>query len=315
MSAWITGCNEPFDPRSPLDQQLVVYSILTNDRDVQFVRVNSNYMPSGFDPNAYNGDNSVRDALVTISWSGGTLTLRDTVLARPDTTRYDYPIYVYAIKPFTPARGGAYQVFVQSRSLGTASGSTVVPGVASITLADASVPILTDPLKFGKAAAVEYNVVFSTSARAYTTQLYIYYDVLKGSRWMEERTEVPSSSSIWDTTYSLQWAQYPALVVCPDSRKATVDYANGFVKTIITDIGSSQYPDTHVIFKWIVFVVVQTDQNLFGYYKNVRGYRDPQSIRLDQPQYSKIDGGIGLVGAYTLDSLVFVLPEKFDGNQ
>jgi hypothetical protein len=314
-AAWITGCNEPFDPRSPLDQQLVVYSILSNDRDVQFVRVNSNYMPSGFDPNSYSGDNSVRDALVTISSSGGTLMLRDTTMARPDSTRYDYPLYMYAITPFTPVRGRAYQVFVQSPSLGTASGSTVVPGVASIKLADVSVPVLSDPLKLGKTEVAEYNVVFSSAARAYSTHLYIYYDVLKGSKWVEERTEVPYSSSIWDTTYSLQWAQYADLVVCPDSGKVSVDYANGFLKNIITDIQSREYPDTHVIFKWIVFVVLQADQNLFGYYQSVRGYRDPHSIRLDQPQYSKIDGGVGVIGAYAVDTLVFVVSGTFSGNQ
>jgi hypothetical protein len=315
ISVSIIGCDQPFDPRAPLDQQLVVYSVLSTDRDIQFVRVNSDYMPAGFDPNVYNADNAVRDASVTISSSGSTAILRDTVLARPDTSRYNSPMYVYAVKPFTPQRGRAYEVWVHSPSLGTAFASTVIPTKPLIVLADASVPVLMEPFKYAETSVVQYTVDLSGYARGYTSHLYIYYDVLKGSRWVEERAEVPVSSSIWDTTYSLQWAQYAELTVCPESNRLTLQFANGYLKTIIYQIRWSQYVDTHLIFKWVVLVLLQADQNLFGYYQSIRGYRDPQSIRLDEPQYSKINGGIGVVGAYALDSLVFVLPERFVANQ
>lgn len=315
ISEFIIGCDQPFDPRAPLDQQLVVYSVLSTDRDVQFVRVNSNYMPAGFDPNAYDGDNAVRDASVTISSSGGTVILRDTVLARPDTNRYKSLMYMYAIKPFTPQRGKTYQVWVHTPSLGTASASAVIPARPLIALADASVPILMEPFKYAETSVVQYAVDLSSYARGYSSHLYIYYDVLKGPRWVEERAEVPVSSSIWDTTYSLQWAQYAELAVCPESNRVTLQFANGYLKTVIYQVRWRQYVDTHLIFKWIVLVVLQADQNLFGYYQSIRGYQDPQSIRLDEPQYSKINGGIGVVGAYALDSLVFVLPERFVANQ
>jgi hypothetical protein len=40
-------------------------------------------------------------------------------------------------------------------------------------------------------------------------------------------------------------------------------------------------------------------------------YGDPHSIRLDEPVYSGVTGGVGVMGAYTLDSLVHILPENF----
>ena len=67
--------------------------------------------------------------------------------------------------------------------------------------------------------------------------------------------------------------------------------------------------------KRAVFQLLQLDPNSYGYYFTTHAYNDPQSMRLDEPMYSNIVGGLGLVGAYTLDSLVHVLPEDFDYNK
>ncbi len=290
-------------------------TLLSTDRDAQFVLVNSNYMPAGFDPNSYTGDNSVRDAAVTIISSGGTLVFHDTVLARPDTSRYKFPIFAYTVRPFTPQRGMSYQLTVQSPTVGTASATVTVPSKPAIIMDPSAYSVLSDPLSQAATSLALYNITLATSAKGYSGHLYIYYDVLKGSQWVEERVEVPFSSSVKDTTYSLDWAQYQDLTPTPLSNKVVLQFTAGYLQTIIKHLTKVQYVDTHIIYKWIVIAVLQADQNLFGYFKTIRGYQDPLSIRLDQPMYSTINGAVGMVGAYSLDSLTFVLPEKFNGNR
>jgi hypothetical protein len=179
----------------------------------------------------------------------------------------------------------------------------------------AAVFTLNQPLSAAPTALVQYTIDLGSTAGGYTSHLYVYYDVLKGQRWVEERFEVPLEPTNKDTTYSLDRPIYDPLNASSISKRTTIQFRAGYLITIIKKLTKVDYKDTHLIYKWIVLTVLQTDKNLFGYYKSVRGYQDPLSIRLDQPLYSKIDGGVGMVGAYSLDSLTFVLPEVFGGNR
>jgi hypothetical protein len=324
--AWITilaaslglafvSCNQPFDPRGPLDRQLVVFTVFSTDRSAQFVRVNSTYMPDGFDPASYVAEPWLSDASATLKVVVKTCILRDTMLARADTSRYKTPMRMFTLSPFTPERGKTYLLTVHSASAGQAISSVVIPAKAAITLASPAYAILETPLTATPEWVIPYTVNVGEGAGGYTSHLYIYYDVLKGSAWVEERVEVPLEPLNKDTTYSLDQPIYDELHQVTITKRATVQFRAGYLQTIIKRLTKVQYVNTHLIYKWIVLTVLQTDKNLFNYYKSVRGYQDPLSIRLDQPLYSRIDGGVGMVGAYTLDSLTVVLPEVFGGNR
>ncbi len=60
---------------------------------------------------------------------------------------------------------------------------------------------------------------------------------------------------------------------------------------------------------------MQAEQNLYSYSSAVRQYRDPRSVRLDEPMYSNINGVVGLFGIHAVDSLVYTLPENFFANR
>jgi hypothetical protein len=309
------GCNQPFDPRGPLDQEMAIFTILSTDRDVQFVRVGASYMPPGFDPATYTSDNAVRDAFVTIKGPGKIYQMRDTLLSRLDTSRYKFPFHLYTLNPFTPQHGATYEVIVQSLSLGTASAFVVVPGEADISInLYSTYQVLSNPLLRGPDEQAVFSTQFSTSAKAYLARLYIYYDVLKGSQWVEERVEVPTGTAD-EIPYSLNYLIYPKLTLCPQSAQTAVTYKNGFMRNLIKRLTTVTYENDKIIYKWIVLVVLQVDENLFSYYNAVHEYQDPRSIRLDQPLYAKLNGGIGFAGAYALDSLVYILPADFSGNR
>lgn len=56
-------------------------------------------------------------------------------------------------------------------------------------------------------------------------------------------------------------------------------------------------------------------EHLFHYYSSTHADQDPHSIRLDQPLVSTLSGALGMVGAYSLDSLVTLLPERCSGDR
>jgi hypothetical protein len=315
LALWFVACNGPFDPRGPLDRQLVVFSVLSTDRDIQYVRVNANYMPVSYDPSTYDSDSAVKDALVSMTGNGGSYVFRDTTVPRPDTSRYKFQMRMYTLGHFTPARGKTYNMLVSSPTLGAASASASIPTKPTIVLDPASWIRLSEPLTRLETEDIQFTVDLSSISKGYMYHLYIYYDVIKDGRWQEERVEIPLPPQIPDTSYTFDRAEYSQLAQTPQSNKIFVQFKEGYLIKAIKTLTKVKYVNTHLIYKWIVLTVLQADQNLFGYYKSLRVYQDPLSIRLDQPLYSRIDGGVGLVGAYSLDSLTFVLPENYNGNR
>jgi hypothetical protein len=310
-----SGCNQPFDPRAPIEPQLVVFSVLSNDRTTQFVRVQSNYMPSGFDPATSLSDNSVTDAVVTLKDSLISYRFRDTVIERQDTTRYNFPMHIYGLPSFIPQRGRPYTLTIESPTMGTATASVTIPARSNIYVQGYSVEsILRYPEVYTPDVAIPMSAQLSGYTQAYIGRLYLYYDVLKGTEWIEERVEVPLGSAD-SVGFNLIFPRYPDLTLLSGDQHVNMVFFNGYYLATIKERTFGRYEKLKIIYKWAVFVLLQTDLNLYNYYSTVHEFRDPRSIRLDEPMYSNVKGGTGMVGAYTLDSVVVVLPASFMGNR
>jgi len=311
----LTGltCDEPFSSGS-LDPQLVIFSVLSTDRDAQYVRVHSNYMPKGSDPSSYPSDNAVTNVTVLIRDPDSTWVLADTLLVRRDTTRFTSQAHAYVLTPFIPENGKRYEVQVQSPFLGTALGSAIIPGKSQVTIDAVAEGVLRIPLRFPPQTVVRFNVRFSKLSKAYIVRSWVYYDVLLNGQWVEERMEVPTGSTA-KNSYSLEYARYAGLVLTPNATDYEIKYDLGFYQEVIREITTRRHKDNRIIYKWLSLVILQTDDNLYRYYSAVHEYQDPRSVRLDEPIYSPINGGYGMVGAYALDSLLYILPSNFDGNR
>jgi hypothetical protein len=308
------SCEQPFDPKADLDHQIVLYAILSNDRAEQFVRVEQNYMPPGSDPNQDTSNTALSDVIVTVKDASRLYRFRDTILSRQDISRYRSPMQMYVLSPFIPEHGKSYTVLAQSRSMGMAYSTVLVPYGADLTIAASTWILLQDPITRGPGELIQFSALIGS--KGYIARVYLYYDVLKGSEWVEERVELPLGT--WRTEkdyYGLDLLYYPQMTASPSTGRFSVTYKNGFLQSIIKNLTTVRYASNKIIYKWVVFNVLLADQNLYDYYTSIQEYRDPRSIRLDEPTYSKVNGGLGFAGAYTLDSLLYVLPENFPGNR
>jgi hypothetical protein len=292
---------------------MLVYSVLSTDRETQLVRVERNYMPPEFNPLSFDRSTFLSDAIVTIRESNKVFRLRDTSFARTDTSRYSFPLKTFYANPLTPLRGRTYQVIIQSPSQGQINATTTIPDKAIISLPAEMIQPIDRPDRFVQDARIVFIVQLSKHAKGYLGRFYLYYDVLKGNEWVEERAEIPVSSADMDH-YSLTEPQYPKLAAAAGTSQLGLIYMNGYYKAVINAL-NSRYSSTRLIFKWAVLVLLQADQNLFKYYRGSHNAEDPFSTRLDEPMISTVDGGLGMVGSYSLDSLVTILPENFWGNR
>ena len=308
------SCNQPFDPRGTQDRRLVVFSILSTDRSAQVVRVERDYMPQGYDALEYSSDNSVLGATVLLKAGSVTYRLRDTTLTRGDTSRYKSALRGYIASSFTPEYGKSYEVTVQSAQFSSVHASVTVPSKPSLSIDASSVYVLDNPSRSPTNADILFPITCGTNVRGYIARLFVEYDVLKGGEWISERAEMPVSyaySGLRDFKHVL----YGRLMPLPPNRRAVGLYNNELYRKALVSIAYGKYNSTRTIFNRAVFQVLQLDPNSYNYYFTTHAYNDPHSIRLDEPSYSNVVGGLGLVGAYTLDSLIHMLPEDFDFNK
>lgn len=302
-----TSCNDSFSPKGPFEHQLVVYSVLSTGRDIQFVRVYTNYDVSGFDPFQNNSDTPVKGARVVITGPRGSYSLKDTLLARPDTSRYKSPIAAYTGR-WRVEPGQTYTLTVDAPGIGTTSASVVTPNLSQ-TKYWYSIDILDDPDNYkGTTNWVGAYTGLIPSMKAYSYQLVIEYLVLTSGEWKAESIEVP----MWASS-NFAYVGYPSV------SKTYYYYAGGAYSKDIYARTLQRVVKLHaaskLIFQRIVFRFLLLDQNWWNYYSTVRKFQDPYSIRLDEPDFTDLNNGYGLFGALTVDSLEHTYPAEFPYNR
>lgn len=305
----ITGCNQPFDPKGEFHEQLVVYSILTNNRPAQIVRVYSTYDPPGFDPLAHQSERLMTGATVTLREDATTYFLADTLIARPDTSRFSTPMAAYTTTQLRPQFGKAYFLSVETAELGTSTSSITLPARASMSFTGGL--ILDAPDEYRGNAEIQFVGYPGKGTRTAVLRLYVDYSVQKGTMMVEERMEVPYDFQ--DTTSNIALALYPGLesFTLGSVRKT---YLNRAYWAALIDV-FVRYPGALLKFHHAVFFLLQGEEQFYKYYSVVNGFRDAFSIRTDQPSYSNINGGLGIFAGYSVDSLVHKLPEDFYFNR
>ena len=324
------SCNQPFDPIGSVDQRLVVFTVLSTDRSVQYVRVTEPFYADGFDPSSsFNVSNAVTDALVTIQTQvtytidiykrkhyilGEQLHLRDSILVSNEPVVNTAPFHVYTANPFTPQHGGKYDVYVSSATHGQASGSVIIPDPPTLTIPYSTIIVLDDTPRYASDTPLKFLMTLADSVKGFVARLFIDYSVVREGEWISERVEVPVSSAD-RSKFGLTEATYPTLTESVGTRNRSVTFELGYLRSVVEKITAVTYAGQSVVFDKVVFMVLQSEPNLYDYVATSRLERDPHSIRLDQPPISKLNGkGYGLVGGYSLDSLVYPLSELFYGN-
>jgi len=303
---FLAGCDDTFQPKADLDKDLVVVSVLSNDRDIQFVRVSQYYDVTGFDPAQNKQDPAVTGAVVTLLGPSGPMVLRDTLLVRTDTSHYESPIHAYVANHFRPEPSSTYQLTVTYPQKTTVTASVTLPDRPIISIYPGEL-VLEAPSSFDPTSFFWIRTTLSRNAKGSLVQLFIDYQVLESTGWRDGRTEIPylinvDTLGIWIATYP-KLTRVTGTVTGQSFKNST--YAKMLQKIYVAFGGRK------VAMKRAVVRVFQCEQSYYDYYNTVNGFKDDVSIRLDQPEYTSLRGGTGVLGAYTLDSLVHPLPESW----
>ncbi|MBI3579836.1 MAG: DUF4249 family protein [Ignavibacteriales bacterium] len=315
---FIIGCEDSFDPKGHYEEKMAVYSVLSTKSDIQYVRVYATYTTNGYDPFENTTDTAIRNATVTIQESNtaGQFTFgtpffqfRDTTLQREDSSRYASTVNAYVNYSMKIKPGRSYLLSVFSQKYGQATSVITMPSQGSI---NASTFDIISPWGSDE-SLLRLSIGLSSGTRGYQVKFFVDYDVfIKDVGWKAQRIEIPQTI-LSGTDLTNMKAVYPQLIkrTSIGSGVNTVASYPFNVYTKIVYFLRQIYHTDDIKFKQAVLLLIQTESELYNYVNVVNGFFDPKSIRLDQPEYTNIKGGLGLFGGFVVDSTKFDLPSNF----
>lgn len=306
----IAGCDDSFNPDGPFDRKLVVYAVLSDRNDTQYVRVYASYPPMS-DPSYVPSDNQVTDAEVSIARGATIYRFHDTIVPRSGLSSYASQIRLNVAYRFPMAQAARYVLTVNSPTWGSVSASLISLYSGRMYLQNAG--SLADP---NPATAFTVSIAPGVNIAAYIVRAFLDYEVRGAAPQTHGRMEIPIAlqtgttgpdSYIYPTPIRRGGAPVPdspgneMVVFSAEAGRAAIDGLRG------------QYPGDTIQFTRAVVSLTQMDSVLYSYYNVLHGFPGSGSLRLDEPDFGNIRGGLGIFASTTVDSVV--LPISTPSNR
>lgn len=271
----LAGCENTFTPKAPYEERIVVFSVLDPTAAYQVVRLESTYDADLSNPDEPLTQNVVDSARVTISTPRKSFVFHDTLIALPDGSQKR----VWVNYDLVPTEGIDYTLAVDVPGFERISASTQVPSRAYVQIRNT----VTGLLVIG-----EDETAYPPDA--FQFRLWVVGEKVEGGNTTEIRKEV-----LWrkeNTGSEDEW------VYTEPSRASEIKFSIDKIVEAQEQLRAEQ----NVSGKYLAATSYSLDKFIYSYYKLVRGFDDPVSVRQDLPDVSNIRNGVGIFGALYPDS-------------
>ena len=132
-------------------------------------------------------------------------------------------------------------------------------------------------------------------------RIILEFETRLGDQVARHQEEVPASV-IMQNGVAYKY-EYPVLTrrdTNPFVRYQVEYFKLDAYKAFLTDL-KSRYGI--ITISGATYLLTQVDRSLYTYFNLVNGFQDPFSIRTDLPDYTSVEGGLGIFGALVEDSL------------
>jgi len=277
--ALFNGCDNTFDPKAEFKEELIVFAVLDNTRPDQYVRLETTYDAELGNLEAGSG-RQFDSAVVVLREGGSKWIFRDTSIVLSDnrTQRVWY-------HPDVPVvRNREYRLLVEVDGFEAATSSLHVPSSPQVQIRVKHTKLKIDKISLESAAG--YYVV-QPKGHMFRLEL-VYQDTVDGE-YVNLREVVPINIEADGSNWI-----YPGV-----SREDTQVYEGQFVLEALSRLTPDKARYTRV---GAVAYMYNIDSDFYNYYKISRGFEDPNTVRLDMPDYTNISGARGIFGVVYGDS-------------
>ncbi|MFA7289287.1 MAG: DUF4249 family protein [Melioribacteraceae bacterium] len=290
----LVSCDDSFEPKSEFSEKYILNCIINGDSTTQYATVSKSFNVDGYDPYTNHNDPFLKNAFVTLTYKNNVYRMRDTLVSRLGDSRYSGPIPVYYLPNFTPNDGSEITVraFLGDEKTLIAATKSLNPNNFYFSNSSRDLP-----------ASNNYGGVLRfTWKEFYPDQnqdeeiffapdlIMVYYKIENG---IEKRYQVEFPMYLFNQQ-GKDVGIYPPIA----NRINTVGYETPAIDSIMRSISTGDPNKSNYFIDKAYFRLLVMDKNLATYYSAQQTFLDEFSVRINQPDFSNIDGGLGIFGVY-----------------
>ncbi|MBZ0179269.1 MAG: DUF4249 domain-containing protein [Melioribacteraceae bacterium] len=294
----ITSCEEPFSPRADYDERYSFNCVVRGDTAFQVATTYKSYDVSYLDPYENTTDPFIHNSFIRM-WVGDSVyVFRDSSIERTDNSRYDTPVNFYYINNYKPRSGDFIEMETLLPNGRRLKSSTNVPERVEFNFAssDRSFPT-------GHGGNVNISWIPAFSGQLFSAKIVLNYRKIEDGVSVRYTKEIP-----------IQYVEENGnrTPVYPIPRKTPIlQIPSSIIEEILLGISEGDENKQNYIIFAITVELKVFDRNLSGYYSSVSRIDDSFSIRLDELDFSNIDGGFGVFGSYVIDNFAILFDDDY----
>lgn len=281
--ALFVSCEENFNPFDQLREKYALTCIIRGDTTFQVAAVTRTYANENYNPYSNTIDPNIAGAKIRI-WNGDSVaTFKDTTLVRNPGSKYQTPYHIYYTKKFTLDPNYDIEIEAILPNGIKLNSKTKPPNAIVFNYVDRVVPPKTK-------THVDFIWDAGTIDNAYLTQVSIYYYKADDPKKTIKVAFVPVKYLNQDGKF------FPISAKPSNSNKLVLDVETISKTMELISEGDSNKKNYVILGPYLE--VVSFDKNLSTYFNSIARANDAYSVNLNEIDFSNIDNGIGIFGAY-----------------
>ncbi|MCX6152235.1 MAG: DUF4249 family protein [Ignavibacteriales bacterium] len=296
-TALILSCDDSINPKTEFRERYILYAVLRGDTSFQLAILSHSYDVYGLDPIINTEDPLVKDADIKIWTDTNVVKFKDSTISRTDTSRYKGLLSIYYLNNFKPGFGTKLTIKARLANGMLLQSETRVP---EQIILDSLFKIPIEDLNYFK---MSWQPVTDGNT-FYMCRYKLYYKKNNGAySYSQQQIEIPLFLNIVGDTVE---PVYPAI-----SKNNFIKFDLETLNWVMKKISDGDPQKSNFYIDRTVLEIYSMDKELSNYFTTTHGYLDQFSVRLDETDYSNIDGGLGIFGAYNKQTFSFFLKEDY----
>lgn len=293
----INSCDDSVNPKADFDQVYVLSCIIRADTTYQVATISHTYNIDGFDPRANTSDPFIKGAQIKIYYNDAVYDFRDTSIARSGDARYNTPLNFYYTNKLQPI----YSLPIKIEAL-LPDGKLLKAESEVISLSTVFLHSTSNTLPPQAGASKisfnwgELNVPVISKGIYYSPELVIIYSYNNNGIIEKRQKKVPVYLL---NTINGKEPVYPQILTGIFDSSFDMEAFN----MAMEEISGADPNKSNYIIERASFRLLMMDAALATYYSLQKTFLDEFSVRVNQPDVTNIQGGLGIFGSYSVKQI------------
>ncbi len=281
------SCEEDFSPYGEFKEKYILNCILRGDSTFQIAALSKSYNPANFNPEIISEDVSIKDADIRILIGDSVYIFKDSSIVRTDTSKYKTPFRFYFNENVTLIPNKDIEVEVLLSNGRRIRSSSKTP--PKIQFDQRSADVISDQ----SPSMLQFIWNISFSGQYFAPRMVITYTKnVNGVNYLMKK-EVPY------TYFSDGNEEIP--IFPPVGVQSTLSVERQAITKALNEISKGDpNKQNYTIYEFATVQVLALDQNLSRYYSTTNGSLDDLTVRIDEKDFSNVEGGYGIFASYIL---------------